>query len=60
MAGKGGKEVSLTVYHYSGTCVKTEEDVHVEGLRKLERVHMSLEDSRPLLQTGDRQLIGDA
>lgn len=58
--GKKSAGVGVQYCHYSGTCVKTEEDVHVEGLRKLERVHMSLEDSSPLLQTGDRQLIGDA
>src|SRR5439155_3288894 len=46
--------------HYSCTCVKTEESVQVERLSKLERVDVSLEDSRHLLQTGDRQLVGDA
>jgi hypothetical protein len=46
--------------HYSCTCVRTEEDIHVERRSKLERVHVSLEDGRHLLQTADRQLVGDA
>src|SRR2546425_110598 len=51
---------NFSLYHYSCTCVKTEEDIHVERLSKLERVHVSLEDGRHLFQPGDRQLVGDA
>jgi hypothetical protein len=46
--------------HYSRTCVKTEEDVHLERLSKLERVQRSLQERRHPFQTGDRQLLGDA
>ena len=40
--------------------METEEDIHVEELSKLERGHVSLQDSRHLLQTDDRQLVSDA
>jgi hypothetical protein len=52
--------LQISATHYSCTCLEVEEDVHLEGLSKLERVHVSLEDGRHLLQTGDRQLVGDA
>ena len=34
--------------------------MHVEGLSKLERVHVSLQEGRHLLQLDNRQLLGDA
>lgn len=40
--------------------MKTEEDVHVEELSKLERGHVSLQNGRHLLQTDDRQLVSGA
>jgi hypothetical protein len=32
----------------------------MEGLRKLERSHVRLKGGRPVLQTGDGQVISDA
>src|SRR5437588_12829686 len=46
--------------HYSRTCVKRHEAIGMGELSSLERSHLGLKCCRHLLQTMDRQMIGDA